>query len=134
MTDHATMAQLFGRYGSALDDDHFEWLDDIFTSDAEYTIYVAGGETIGPVSSREKVVEMLTGALKQVNAEHGQTRHAITNMWADGDTARAVLTQTVTSPQGELAVLVTGTYTVEMGEEDGQTRMRVVHLRCDKGF
>lgn len=134
MTDHATIAQLFGRYGSALDDGHFEWLNDVFTADAEYTIDITGGDTIGPVSSRAKVVEFLTGTLKQVESEHGQTRHVITNVWAEDDTAHAVLTHVVTSPVGELTVLLTGTYTVEMGQENGNARMRNVRLLCDKGF
>ncbi len=134
MTDHDTIAQLFGRYGSALDEGHFEWLDDVFTSDAEYTIDITGADTIGPVSSRKEVVDFLTGTLKQVESEHGQTRHVITNLWADGDTAHAVLTHVVTSPAGELTVLLTGTYTVELGDDDGATKMRNVRLLCDKGF
>jgi hypothetical protein len=118
--------------------DSREWpvLSGVFTEDAEFTIAIANGDTIGPIVGRDAIVEFCSST---VNAQTDQRRHVITNVRIgpetdDEATVTAILSLIVVA-EGGLEVKSSGLYRTNVVRgDDGRWRFKSMHLGLDLMF
>ena len=77
MADRSAIDQLFADDGWPMDSREFSVLGDTFTEDADFTIVITGGDTIGPISGRDAIVDFCSST---VGERLDQRRHVITNV------------------------------------------------------
>jgi hypothetical protein len=115
---------LFARYGAAVDGRDREGLGEAFAAAGSFLNEEAGGETIGPLSPREAIVDFVAGATADPAR---QLRHVVTNVLSDGDRVRANLVLFITEA-GATRLAATGVYDGAVVEEDGA--LRFARLDC----
>lgn len=136
MADRDAIEQLFADYGWPMDSREWPVLESVFTEDAEFTITIAGGDTIGPIAGRDAIVEFCSST---VNAQTDQRRHVISNLRLGPETdvdatVTAILTLVVVE-NGQLEVKSSGLYrTKVVREADGKWRFSSMLLELDRGF
>jgi hypothetical protein len=130
MADYAQVCDVFARYASAMDDNAFTVLRDVFTDDATFTVDITGGPTVGPFESGDAIVEFISSTTEE---QQDQRRHVITNVRIDGDTAYGILSLFVTA-DGQLTVQTTGVYEVRLAEQGGTTRFSSMYLTLDRPY
>ena len=131
MADRNAIEQLFSDYGWPMDSREWPVLSGTFTEDADFTIAITGGDTIGPINGRDAIVEFCSST---VNEQTDQRRHVITNVrLAGGDKATSTLTLLVVD-NGELIVKSCGVYRVDLVREGGAWRFGAMDLALDLGF
>src|ERR1700722_9717200 len=118
MADYAQVCDVFARYASAMDDNAFTVLREVFTDDAAFTVDITGGPTVGPYESGDAIVEFITSTTEE---QQDQRRHVITNVRIDGDEAYGVLSLFVTA-EGQLTVQTTGVYKVRLSTSGDAVR------------
>jgi len=135
MADRSAIDQLFADYGWPMDSREFSVLGDVFTEDAEFTIVITGGDTIGPISGRDAIVEFCSST---VGDQQDQRRHVITNVrvgpQTENDaTVTAILTLIVVA-DGGLTVKSSGLYRTHVVDDGGAWRFSSMHLTLDLPF
>jgi hypothetical protein len=117
--------------------DSREWpvLSDVFTEDADFTILITGGDTIGPIEGRDAIVEFCSST---VNAQTDQRRHVITNVRIGPETdteatVTAILTLIVVA-DGALEVKSSGLYRTRAVLDGDRWRFAAMHLTLDLPF
>ena len=135
MADKSAINQLFADYGWPMDSREWEVLGPTFTEDAAFTIVITGGDTIGPITGRDAIVEFCSST---VNEQQDQRRHVITNVrigpeTATTATATAILTLIVVA-DGALEVKSSGLYRTEAVLDGDAWRFRSMHLTLDLPF
>ena len=129
MTDLNTAQHLLTTYGYAIDSRQFDLLNEVFTADVSFVVSIADGDTY-PFEGRDTIVGFITETtLAQTDRRH----HVITNVRVDGSASTAKLTLFVIDG-GTLEVKTIGVYTCEHTEEDGETRIKSMHLALDLAF
>jgi 3-phenylpropionate/cinnamic acid dioxygenase small subunit len=128
--DYAAVAELFARYASAMDDNNFDVLRDVFAERAEFTVDITGGPTVGPYESRDAIVDFIQSTTEE---QQDQRRHVITNVRTEGDVAYGILSLFVTA-DGELTVQSTGVYRTDLVQEDGALRFASMYLTLDRPY
>jgi hypothetical protein len=136
MADRNAIEQLFADYGWPMDSREWPVLSGVFTEDAEFTIAIANGDTIGPIVGRDAIVEFCSST---VNAQTDQRRHVITNVRIgpetdDEATVTAILSLIVVA-EGGLEVKSSGLYRTNVVRgDDGRWRFKSMHLGLDLMF
>ena len=135
MADRSAIDQLFADYGWPMDSREFSVLGDVFTEDAEFTIVITGGDTIGPISGRDAIVEFCSST---VGEQEDQRRHVITNVrigpQTENDaTVTAILTLIVVA-EGALTVKSSGLYRTHVVLDGDAWRFTNMHLTLDLPF
>jgi SnoaL-like domain len=135
MADRDAIEQLFSDYGWPMDSREWPVLGDTFTEDAEFTIVITGGDTIGPLQGRDAIVEFCSTT---VNAQTDQRRHVITNirLAPEKDTeaeVTAILTLIVVT-DGALEVKSSGLYRTRAVLDGDRWRFARMHLTLDLAF
>ena len=135
MADKSAIDQLFADYGWPMDSREFSVLGDVFTEDAEFTIVITGGDTIGPISGRDAIVEFCSST---VGEQQDQRRHVITNVrigpQTENDaTVTAILTLIVVA-EGALTVKSSGLYRTQVVLDGDAWRFTSMHLTLDLPF
>jgi hypothetical protein len=135
MADRNAIEQLFSDYGWPMDSREWPVLSDTFTEDADFTIAITGGDTIGPIRGRAAIVEFCSST---VNEQTDQRRHVITNVrigpQTDTDaTVTAILTLIVVA-DGELTVKSSGLYRTRVVRDGDAWRFASMHLTLDLPF
>ena len=135
MADRSAIDQLFADYGWPMDSREFSVLGDVFTKDAEFTIVITGGDTIGPISGRDAIVEFCSST---VGEQQDQRRHVITNVrigpQTENDaTVTAILTLIVVA-EGALTVKSSGLYRTQVVLDGDAWRFTNMHLTLDLPF
>jgi hypothetical protein len=136
MADRNAIEQLFADYGWPMDSREWPVLSGVFTEDAEFTIAIANGDTIGPIVGRDAIVEFCSST---VNAQTDQRRHVITNVRIgpetdDEATVTAILSLIVVA-EGGLEVKSSGLYRTNVVRgDDGRWRFTSMHLDLDLMF
>ena len=135
MADRSAIDQLFADYGWPMDSREFSVLGDTFTEDAEFTIVITGGETIGPISGRDAIVEFCSST---VGEQTDQRRHVITNVRIGPQTdtsaeVTAILTLIVVA-DGALEVKSSGLYRTQAVLDGDAWRFASMHLTLDLPF
>jgi SnoaL-like domain len=115
---------LFARYGAAVDERDRAGLGVVFAAAGTFLNAEVGGETIGPLSPREAIVDFVAGATADPAR---QLRHVVTNVLREGDRVRANLVLFATAA-GTTSLAATGVYDGEVVEEDGA--LRFARLDC----
>jgi hypothetical protein len=110
------LEQLFSSYGAGADEGDRDLLAGAFAAAAEFVNVERGGPTIGPLNSRQEIVDLVQGASADPAR---QLRHVITNVRLDGAVARANLVLFVTE-DGAAAPPLTGVYEAETTNEEGR--------------
>jgi hypothetical protein len=118
-----------------MDSREFELLGDTFTADANFTIVITGGDTIGPISGRDGIVEFCSST---VGEQTDQRRHVITNVRVGAQTdveadVTAILTLIVVA-EGALTVKSSGLYRTRAVLDGGAWRFASMHLTLDLPF
>ena len=103
--------------------------------DAEFTIVITGGDTIGPLQGRDAIVEFCSTT---VNAQTDQRRHVITNIRLGPETdteaeVTAILTLIVVT-DGALEVKSSGLYRTRAVLDGDRWRFARMHLTLDLAF
>jgi hypothetical protein len=135
MADRNAIEQLFSDYGWPMDSREWPVLSDVFTEDADFTIVITGGDTIGPIEGRDAIVEFCSST---VDAQTDQRRHVITNVRIGPETAddaevTAILTLIVVS-DGVLEVKSSGLYRTRAVLDGDRWRFSSMHLTLDLPF
>jgi ketosteroid isomerase-like protein len=130
MADYSEVCNVFARYASAMDDNNYEVLREVFSDDATFTVDITDGPTVGPYESGDAIVEFISSTTED---QQDQRRHVITNVRVEGETAYGILSLFVTA-DGELTVQTTGVYKVEMIEEGGASRFASMYLTLDRPY
>ena len=135
MADHDAITQLFATYAWAHDNKEFELLDDVFTEQAEFTIEITGGDTIGPFLSRQVAVDFI----RDTTVNQGdQRRHVITNVRfsneSDAETRVTAILSLFVTLNNELTVQATGWYDCQAVLEAGSWRWRRMYLTLDRTY
>jgi hypothetical protein len=130
MADYADVCDVFARYASAMDDNAYGMLREVFTDDATFTVDITGGPTVGPFESGDAIVEFISSTTEE---QQDQRRHVITNVRIDGDTAYGILSLFVTA-DGQLTVQATGVYKVQIVEDSGRARFGSMFLTLDRPY
>jgi len=130
MADYAQVSDVFARYASAMDDNNFEVLRDVFTDDSTFTVDITGGPTVGPFESGDAIVEFISSTTEE---QQDQRRHVITNVRIEGDTAYGILSLFVTA-DGQLTVQTTGVYKVTLAQQGGKVRFSSMYLTLDRPY
>ena len=128
--DYGQVAELFAKFGAAVDQHRAETLIDVLADGASFEVIVAGGDTYGPFSPRSAVIEFVGST---VTAQTDQRRHCITNFRREGGSVFAYLSLLVTE-DGELTPQSTGVYEATLTTEDGQPRINTLRLTLDRPF
>jgi len=135
MADRQAIDQLFADYGWPMDSREWDGLGPTFTGDADFTIAITGGDTIGPITGREAIVEFCSSTVER---QTDQRRHVITNVRVGPQTdteatVTAILTL-VTVENGALTVKATGLYRTRVVLDGGAWRFASMHLTLDLPF
>jgi len=130
MADYSKVCDLFARYASAMDDNNYAMLRDVFTDDATFTVDITGGPTVGPFESGDAIVEFISSTTEE---QQDQRRHVITNVRIDGDKAYGILSLFVTA-NAELVVQTTGVYATTLAEQGGGPRFSSMYLTLDRPY
>ena len=135
MADRDAIEQLFADYGWPMDSREFSVLGDTFTEDAEFTIHITGGDTIGPISGRDAIVEFCSST---VGEQTDQRRHVITNVRIGPETGSdarvtAILTLIVVE-NGSLEVKSSGLYDTHAVLDGDRWRFSSIVLTLDLPF
>lgn len=135
MADRDAIDQLFADYGWPMDSREFSVLGDTFTENADFTIVITGGDTIGPISGRDAIVEFCSST---VGEQTDQRRHVITNVRIGPETeteadVTAILTLIVVA-DGALEVKSSGLYRTRAVLDGGRWRFASMHLTLDLPF
>ena len=130
MADFAKVCDVFARYASAMDDNNYGMLREVFTDDASFTVDITGGPTVGPFESGDAIVEFISSTTEE---QQDQRRHVITNIRIDGETAYGILSLFVTAG-GELVVQTTGVYKVSLVESGAVLRFGSMYLTLDRMY
>lgn len=128
--DYGQVAELFAKFGAAVDQHRADTLTDVLAEGASFEVIVAGGETYGPFSPRDAVIEFVGST---VTAQTDQRRHCITNFRREGASVFAYLSLLVTEA-GELSPRSTGVYEATLAAENGQPRINALRLTLDRPF
>lgn len=136
MADRDAIEQLFADYGWPMDSREWAVLSGVFTENAEFTITIAGGDTIGPIVGREAIVEFCSST---VNAQTDQRRHVITNVRVgpetDTDATVTAILSLIVVAEGRLEVKSSGLYrTRVVRDADGEWRFASMLLELDLTF
>jgi hypothetical protein len=133
--DRLTITERLSRYAWGYDIHDMEMLRGSFTSDATFSMHLAGGEDWGPFVGREAIVEWMAGFMK---AQADQRRHSMTNVLFDELTdTRAVVRcfLVLTAAEGGTVRLVTtGQYQIEMEKQGLAWRIHMLNLFLDGPF
>jgi hypothetical protein len=118
-----------------MDSREFEVLGDTFTKDADFTIAITDGDTIGPIDGRDAIVEFCSST---VHEQTDQRRHVITNVRIGPQTeteadVTAILTLIVVA-DGELNVKSSGLYRTRAVLDGDRWRFASMHLTLDLPF
>ena len=135
MADRSAIDQLFADYGWPMDSREFSVLGGTFTEAAEFTIVITGGDTIGPISGRDAIVEFCSST---VGEQTDQRRHVITNVRIGDQTdtdaeVTAILTLIVVA-DGALTVKSSGLYRTRVVRDGDAWRFASMHLTLDLPF
>jgi hypothetical protein len=130
MADFAQVCDVFARYASAMDDNNYSMLREVFSDDATFTVDITGGPTVGPYDGADAIVEFISSTTEE---QQDQRRHVITNIRIDGDTAYGILSLFVTA-NGELVVQTTGVYKVTLAESAGRVTFGSMYLTLDRMY
>lgn len=130
MADYAQVCNTFARYASAMDDNNYDVLRSVFTSDAAFTVDITDGPTVGPYEGADAIVDFISSTTEE---QQDQRRHVITNVRLDGDTAYGVLSLFVTAG-GELTVQTTGVYKVTVADAGGAPAFSSMYLTLDRPY
>jgi hypothetical protein len=130
MADYAQVCDVFARYASAMDDNNYATLREVFSDDATFTVDITGGPTVGPFESGDAIVEFISSTTEE---QQDQRRHVITNVRIEGDVAYGVLSLFVTA-NGELTVQTTGVYEVGLVQQGGSPRFSSMYLTLDRPY
>jgi hypothetical protein len=135
MADRAKIADLWGAYGAGNDLRDFGLLESCFTEDASFTVHIAGGDTVGPLTPRKDVMEFFRAAL---GSQTDRRRHVLTNFryldeGADRAQVAAYLSLIVTD-EGVTVTKSAGAYDTEVVLDQGGWRFRSVVLDLDSPF
>lgn len=128
--EYGQIAELFSKFGAAVDQHRADTLVDVLGEQASFEVVVTGGDTYGPFSPRDAVIEFV-GSM--VTAQTDQRRHCMTNFRRDGESVFAYLTLMVTEG-GELTPQTTGFYEATLTTEGGQPRIEKLRLTLDRPF
>lgn len=135
MSERDEIAELLSNYAWAMDAGDFGALNEIFTSDASFVIHIAGADSVGPITSREAIVDFIAST---VGDQQDQRRHVVSNQRFESQgEGTAVVTATLTLnviADGELEVKSTGVYRTELVQEDAGWRMSTLEIHLDLGF
>jgi len=135
MADRAKIADLWGDYGAGNDQRDFDLLESCFTEDAAFIVHIAGGDTVGPLAPRKKVMEFFRAAL---GAQTDRRRHVLTNFrYLDESADRALMTaylSLIVTDQGATVTKSAGVYDNEVVLDQGRWRFRSVNLHLDAPF
>jgi 3-phenylpropionate/cinnamic acid dioxygenase small subunit len=119
---------LFARFGAAIDEAHFDQMDELFAEDARWQLVLPTGDIIVAAG-----IEEIKGVLAKARTP-GQTRHVLSNLRLDEEgpgslTGRMYLTFCVTDEQ--FAVRTTGTYEVKISYSGSSWRFVTMSLKLD---
>jgi 3-phenylpropionate/cinnamic acid dioxygenase small subunit len=131
VSDQQSVNQLFSTYAWAIDAREFDLLNGVFSEDASFVVSIAGTVAAGPFEGRTALVDFISSTTRE---QTDQRRHVITNVRIAGDDqATATLTLLVVDG-GVLTVKSCGFYRVELVQEGGAWRIRMMDLALDLGF
>jgi hypothetical protein len=130
IADYAQVCDVFARYASAMDDNAFKVLREVFTDDATFTVDITGGPTVGPYESGDAIVEFISSTTQE---QQDQRRHVITNVRIDGAEAYGILSLFVTA-DGQLTIQTTGVYKVSLADDAGRVRFSSMYLTLDRPY
>jgi hypothetical protein len=135
MADRHAIDQLFADFGWWNDERRWDRLDEVFTSDGEFSITIAGGDLIGPFVSVEAIVEFCTAAGADLQ---DQRRHVVSNIRIveeAPESARATGYLTLLATQADsLEVKSAGVMTTEAVATSEGWRFKSIRLALDKAF
>ena len=132
----AAVNELLARAAFALDERRDEMLARCFTTDATFTLRIAGGDLIGPFEGRDGIMGLMRGAWAE---QKDVRRHVVSNAFIDARADDGTLTVVsyltlLSTANGEITLVSAGVYRddVVAGSDGWQLRRR--HLDLDRPY
>lgn len=132
MTLRGDIDNVLNRYALAYDTNDMDEMKSVFTEDATFSMRIQGGDLIGPFEGRDAIMKLMTDSLA---SQTDQRRHVTTNLvireQSDSRVVAQVYLTLISVADGALTVLSSGLYTDELVQEDGEWRLKKLHLDLD---
>ena len=129
-----TIHELLGRAAFAYDDRDMKMLKASFSSDASFSMRIAGGDMVGPFAGRDAIMDLMAGSMKE---QTDVRRHVISNIFFDGNSTDITVVSNLTliaTEHGESKLLTTGVYYDTVVEESGSWCISKRHIDLDKAY
>jgi 3-phenylpropionate/cinnamic acid dioxygenase small subunit len=126
--------ELLSRSAYAYDDRDMKMLEASFSTDASFSMRIAGGDLIGPFEGRDAIMELMTGSM---NEQTDVRRHVISNIFFDDNSPETIVISNLTlmsTEKGEVQLLTTGVYHDTVVDEDGTWCIHQRHIDLDKAY
>ncbi|OJU79754.1 MAG: hypothetical protein BGO11_02815 [Solirubrobacterales bacterium 70-9] len=135
MSSREEITELLSDYAWAMDAAEFGRLNDVFTSDASFSIEIPGMDTVGPFSPRKEIVDFVTGSVSGMEDQrrHVATNFRFVNLGEDAGEVTSTLTL-ISVADGKATIVSTGVYEVTVAKEDGAWRMSSMVIKLDLPF
>ncbi|MFO7191084.1 MULTISPECIES: nuclear transport factor 2 family protein [Thermocrispum] len=134
MSDRAAIENLLNRYSLAYDLPDLDMMESVFTKDAVFTLVIAGGDPV-TFEGRDAIMKLMRDSLAQ---QTDQRRHNNSNLIIDDSDPDVIRTThyltLLATENGEISLLSAGVYRNEIVEEEGQLKIRKLHLELDKSY
>ncbi|WP_216829874.1 nuclear transport factor 2 family protein [Alkalihalobacterium elongatum] len=132
LTERFEISELLNRSAYGYDERDIEMLEACFTSDAEMSIRIDGGDLIGPFTGKNEIMKLMTDSM---TSQTDKRRHIITNIFFESeskDAAKVISNLSLYSIEnGEIKLISSGVYRDEVVKIDGEWRLKKHHLDLD---
>lgn len=132
--DKFAIQELFARCAYAYDERKERLLADCFTTDAVFTLRIAGGDLVGPFEGRESIMGLMTGSMAE---QTDVRRHVVSNLFFEEEGAEPVAISGLTliaTENEDIQLLSAGIYRDVVTKQEGIWRICKRHLDLDKAY
>ena len=126
--------ELLARAAFAYDERNMTMLEASFSTDASFSMRIAGGDLVGPFEGREAIMGLMTGSM---NDQTDVRRHVISNIFFDDKSPETTVISNLTlmaTDKGEIQLLTSGVYYDTVVEEGGNWCIAQRHIDLDKAY
>lgn len=132
--DKLAIHEMFSRWAYAYDERELDMLRACFSSEANFSMRIAGGDLIGPFEGVDAIMGLMTGAMEE---QTDVRRHLISNIFFTQESGNPEVTSNLTllaTENDEIKLLSAGIYRDVLVKEGDTWRILSRHLELDKAY